>query len=141
MAIIGVAAVFIYRLLTAPRTKPRTANPWGEDIEEALHREDAVPLCCRCLAPQQHTGWFCAECGATVGPYANWMPYIYVFAQGELLRTGTTERIRRRPLVIFGFILFSMYMFSVFAPVYWYCLVRNLERQNRSPDDAEHTMP
>lgn len=136
---VGIAAVFIYRSLMAPGRRPRTPDPWGKEMEAAVNRENAVPLCHHCLAPQEHTRWFCPECGATVGPYANYMPYVYVFAQGEVLRTGSTERVRRSPFVIAGFVLFSITMFSFFAPVYWWCLLRNLQRLNETP--AEHEPP
>ncbi len=112
---------------------PRTVDPWGKETEEAIGREDAVPLCHHCLTPQVHSGWFCPECGATVGPYCNYMPYIYVFSQGEVLRAGTTERIRRSKLITIGFVLFSLDMFIIAAPIYWFFLFRNLRRSDAEP--------
>jgi hypothetical protein len=82
------------------------------------------------LTPQSHNGWFCPECGATVGPYCNYMPYVYVFAQGEVLRAGVADRVRHSVVVIAGFVLLSLGMYSVVAPVYWYFLAKNLRRKD-----------
>ncbi|SPE60701.1 conserved hypothetical protein [Verrucomicrobia bacterium] len=125
--VLGIIAFVIYWVVLWLMRAPRTADPWGDEIDQALHQDDAVPLCNHCLAPQQHNGWFCPECGATVGPYCNYMPYIYIFAEGEVLRAGVTERLRRTPLIVIGYILLSLNMF-VAAPVYWYFLFKNLRR-------------
>src|SRR5258708_36073310 len=99
---------------------PRTDDPWGKETDESVNQEDAVPLCHHCLTPQEHNGWFCPECGATVGPYVNYLPYIYIFSEGEMLRAGVNERFRRSPILLPGFILFSVLMYSIFAPIYLY---------------------
>lgn len=128
LLILGFCAVVAYRLILWVINAPRTPDPWDKDIEEAVNREDAVVLCHHCLTPQEHNGWFCPNCGATVGPYCNYMPYVYVFSQGEVLRAGVTERLRRNPLITIGFVLFSISIFAIAAPVYWFFLFRNLRR-------------
>jgi hypothetical protein len=131
LVILGICAVGVYRAIRWIMEAPRTGDPWGQETEEALETEEAVPLCNHCLAPQQHNGWFCPECGATVGPYANYMPYVYVFAEGAVLRSGVTQRLPRKFFITLGFILVSLGTFAIAAPIYWFFLFRNL-RQNRN---------
>jgi hypothetical protein len=128
LVILGMCAVALYRFILWIMEAPRTADPWDKKFEDVVNQEEAVPLCHHCLSPQKHNGWFCPECGATVGPYCNYMPYIYVFSQGEVLRAGVTERIRRNLLITIGFVLFSLGMFAVAAPIYWFFLFKNLRR-------------
>jgi hypothetical protein len=137
LVILGFCGVAIYRLVLWIMHAPRTVDPWGPETEEAVNQEEAVPLCHHCFTPQEHNGWFCPECGATVGPYCNYLPYIYVFSQGEVLRAGVTERIRRGKLMTIGLILFSlgMCLFSlgmcaIAAPIYWFFLFKNLRRNS-----------
>src|SRR5258708_33321196 len=94
LVILVFSGIVIYGFILSVMDAACTADPWANEIEEEVNREEAVPLCHRCLAPQTHNGWFCPECGTTVGPYCNYLPYIYIFSQGELLRIGVTERIR-----------------------------------------------
>src|SRR5258708_35622647 len=115
---------------------PRTDDPWGKETDESVNQEEAVPLCHHCLTPQEHDGWFCPECGATVGPYFNYMPYVYVFAQGEALRAGVTERLRRSPLIVIGLVLFSFTVFAPIAPIYWFLLFKNQRHGGRAELDA-----
>ncbi len=128
LAILVVCAMGVYRLVLWIMEAPLTPDPWDKEVEDALNNDDAVAICHHCLTPQKHSGWFCPECGATVGPYCNYMPYLYVFAQGEVLRAGVTERIRRNPLVTAGFVLFSLSMSVILAPIYWFFLFKNLRR-------------
>jgi len=136
LVILGIFGVAIYRLVLWIMQAPRTGDPWGKETDEAVNQADAVPVCYRCFTPQEHNGWFCPECGATVGPYCNYMPYIYIFSQGEVLRAGVTERIRRSRLVTIGFVLFSLGMFAVAAPIYWFFLFKNLRRVNDEAPEA-----
>jgi hypothetical protein len=55
---------------------------------------------------------------------------VYIFSQGEVLRAGVTERFRPRPLIVIGYLLFSLGMFAVAAPIYWVFLFKNLRRDN-----------
>jgi hypothetical protein len=137
LVILGISVTAIIRFVLSARKAPRTVEPWGKEIEEAVNGDEAVPLCHHCLAPQTHNGWFCPECGATVGPYCNFMPYIYVFIQGEVLRAGVTGRMRRSPLIVIGYVLISLHMFSIVAPIYWFFLFRNLTRRaDTRPESA-----
>ncbi len=133
LAILVICAWEVYRLAAWVMAAPRTADPWGPDIELSLNRDDAVPVCHHCFTPQEHNGWFCPTCGAIVGRYGNYMPYVRVFAIGEVLRAGTTKRVPRSALITIGFILLSIDMFAVAAPVYWFFLFRNLRRLRPMP--------
>jgi hypothetical protein len=133
LVLLAILGLVIYRVVLWVMGANRTVNPWGGEVDAALDQDDAVPLCNHCLAPQQHNGWFCPECGATVGPYCNYLPYIYIFSQGEVLRSGVTERLRRTPLIVIGYILFSLGVYAIAAPIYWIFLFKNLRRG----DDTE----
>ena len=136
LVILGVCALAIYRVVLWIMDAPCSQDPWDHEVEEAISRDEAVPLCHHCLTPQEHLGWFCPECGATVGPYCNYMPYVYVFSQGEIFRAGVTERLRARPLVVVGYVLVSLGMYVIFAPIYWFFLFKNLRRNDATAPDA-----
>jgi hypothetical protein len=132
---LGFLGLTIYRVMRWVMEAKRTPDPWGTGISEALDREDAVPICHHCLTEQEHSGWFCPHCGAIVGPYCNYMPYLYVFSQGELFRAGVTEHLRRSPLVAIGYFLASLGLFTLIAPLgwlmlpfYWIFLLSNFQR-------------
>jgi hypothetical protein len=128
LVLVGFGAVAAFRLIRWVAEAPITPDPWDGEIDEATNREDAIPLCHHCLTPQEHNGWFCPECGATVGPYVNYLPYVYIFSEGELLRAGVNEPFRRSPILLPGFILFSVFMHSFFAPIYLYFMLKNMQR-------------
>ncbi len=130
---IGICALFVYRLVVWVMSAPLTRDPWEKEPEEAVDHEE-IPLCLQCLAPQEHNGWFCPKCGATVGPYCNYLPYVYIFSQGELLRAGVTGRIRRSLFIAIGYVLFSAAMFSIVAPIYWFFLLKNFQRRSSLPE-------
>jgi hypothetical protein len=129
LALIFGAALFVvvYRIIIWVMDAPRTADPWGPEIDELLAKDETLALCDNCLAPQEHNGWFCPECGCTVGPYSNYLPYVYLFSQGELLRSGTMKPIRKKPIILLGYLL-SSFMMSLLAPVYWVFLLINYYR-------------
>lgn len=64
----------------------------------------------------------------SVGPYNNWMPYLHVFSEGEVLRNGTSGKFQINAVTIAGYILYSITVFFVFAPVYWFFLFKNVGR-------------
>jgi hypothetical protein len=135
LVILGFCGVAFYRFVVWVTQPSRTVDPWGKETQDAVNQAGAVPLCHHCLTPQEHNGWFCPECGATVGPYCNYMPYLYVFSQGEVLRAGVTERFRRSRFITIGFVLFSLSMCAIAAPIYWFFLFRNLRRSDgRRPE-------
>jgi len=136
LVVLGIVAVALYRLVLWLMEAKRTADPWGEELDKALDQDDAVPLCHHCLTPQQHNGWFCPQCGATVGPYCNYLPFVYIFSQGEVVRAGVTEHLRRSPLIVVGLVLTSLVMCAVLAPVYWFFLFRHLRQGDTAAADA-----
>ena len=125
--LVGILLVSI-RLWTWLREGTPKPDPWDSEVAHAMEEENAEPLCYHCLAPLKETRWFCPECGSAVGPYNNYDPYLRVFSQGQLLRTGVLDPVRRSPLIIIGYIILPLAFFAIFAPVYWYFLFRNLNR-------------
>jgi hypothetical protein len=129
--LIFIGVVFLWRIIRWFGGPPASPNPWDAETEARLHEPDAVCLCPRCLEPERDRVQFCRDCGFAVGPYVTWMPYLYLFAIGDLLRTGVDRPFRVSvPILIFLF-LFSASEYVIFAPVYWLLLVRNLRRQAR----------
>ena len=59
------------------------------DFSEARFR--VVPeqkLCTRCTAPVPDHFWLCPACGGATGEYVTVMPFMHIFAMGDLLRNG-----------------------------------------------------
>jgi hypothetical protein len=126
LAILGLLAAAIYAFRQWLLSCPRTPDPWGAEVEQAVEGEEAVPVCPHCLAPQEHNGWFCPECGATSGQYSNYLPTVYIFSIGEAVRAGVERRSRWTPFLVTGYILVAFAWFSILAPVY--CLFLFLNR-------------
>src|ERR1043166_1296711 len=144
VALLGILVIcsgVIYRFVVWIMEAPQTIDPWDKEMDEAVNDQAAIPLCHHCLTPQEHNGWFCPECGATVGPYSNYLPYVNVFSQGEVLRTGVTEGIRRNWLITVGYVLVSLGMFVFFGALFGFFLFRNLRRNKALPLDPEPMIP
>jgi len=141
LIIIGAMLAIGYLIIRwIKRTKVHPDNPWGSEIEAAVQKPDAILLCHRCFTPQENHLWFCPKCGASTGPYNNYMPYVYIFPQGEVLRMGATMRLRQSALIIVGYMLLSLSCYAIFAPFYWYRFFKNLGRQSNlaaSLDEAD----
>jgi hypothetical protein len=135
LAIALLAMVAIWRIILWIKNSPCRPNPWEADTEHAVQQPDAVPVCHHCLTPVPSCQWFCETCGCAVGPYNNWMPYVYIFSQGEVLRNGVTNRVRTNATTIGGYLFVSLSGYLVLAPLYWYFLLRNL-RRTKPQDDA-----
>ena len=105
-------------------------DPWDQTVELGIHQPEALPVCHHCFSPHEHDKWFCSECGAAVGPYNNYLPYVDIFSQGEMLRAGTNGHVRQNFLTVAGYFLISLNLYFVFAPVYWYFLFRNFRKQS-----------
>jgi len=138
---IGLAILMVgllWRFFDWFRKPATSADPWGEEIEKAVHEPEAVEVCHRCLDPVPPNAWFCEHCGCSVGPYNNWMPYLSVFSQGEVLRNGVDDKLPRNALIVAGYLFFSILMYSFFAPIYWIFLFRNLKQPK---DSIEQTAP
>lgn len=131
LAILGLAGAAVYAFCRWLLTGPRTPDPWGPDIEEAVESEEAVPLCPHCLAPQEHQGWFCPECGSTIGQYSNYLPSVYIFSIGDLVRAGVQQRNRWTPVLVIGYVLLAICYFSFLAPLYCLFLALNRARFTR----------
>ena len=128
LAVAGLIIAGLWRLAVWVRNAPVRPDPWSAEIESSLQQPEATPICHRCLTPHSNEAWFCEHCGSAVGSYNNLMPYVYVFSQGEVFRNGTTDKLRRSPLIIAGYLLISLHAYLVFAPVYWFFLFKNLKR-------------
>ncbi|HWI57124.1 MAG TPA: hypothetical protein VNZ22_07850 [Bacillota bacterium] len=133
LVILVAGAFLLYRFILWLMQAKRTPDPWGVAIEQALARPDAVPLCHRCLAPQEHNGWFCPECGSIVGHYGNYLPSIYIYSIGEAARAGVEQPNRWTPLLVTGYALIALGYFSVLAPFYCLFLFRNRAQHRLAP--------
>jgi hypothetical protein len=121
---VGIVAVFCWRIIQWIFSGRRSADPWDEVVEAAI--QDVPPLCHKCLVPQEQHGWFCWNCGASNGPYNNYLPFVFVFSVGEVLRSGTCEPVRRKPSFILFYFLVALATNAVFAPLYWFAFLLNL---------------
>jgi len=129
LSVILLLVFGIVRLLAGwIQSAPVTPDPWGQEAEVALAQAETLQVCHRCSAPQEPGAWFCPHCGSAVGPYNNWMPYVYVFSEGEVFRNGVMDRLRAGPLIVIGYILLS-FDYLILAPIYLVLVLRNLARQ------------
>jgi len=137
VALVVLAFVHVCRVFVRVGQIPTSPDPWDKEIEKALHEPEAMEVCHRCFDPVTPGSWFCQQCGYAVGPYNNLMPYINVFSEGEVLRNGVNDKLRRKPLIVAGYLLVSLNLYLVFAPIYWILLYRNLKRQKGSVEQTE----
>lgn len=128
LAIGGAIAFGIWRGIKSLSQTRATPDPWDEALNTAMTEAEAVPLCHRCLCAHSNGADFCPECGAAVGQYTNWLPFPQLFSIGHELRIGTSGEFRRTPLVVAGFILFSLAEYTLFAPIYWIAFLRRIFR-------------
>ncbi len=140
VGVLGIAILLclvLWRLFRWLFSGPPQPDPWSEEVAAEIAKDDAVPLCHRCLAPHDSQVDFCPDCGAPVGPYTNWLPYPYLFSIGHTLRIGASGDFRRSPLTIAGFLLLGMVEYALFAPVYWFMLLKGLSVrcQSEPPSD------
>jgi hypothetical protein len=104
-------------------------NPWDEQTEASLHQPDATPLCRRCLEPYDESARYCPHCGLPVDSMVPLSPFHQIFAIGDVLLTGTQRTFPINWLTITGYVLLSTIQYLVFAPFYWFFLLRNIRRQ------------
>ena len=115
LAVAAMAILSLWRLLLWVKSAPVHPDPWDETTEVAVQQDDAVPVCHHCLSEVPPGQWFCEHCGCAVGPYNNWMPFIYVFSEGEVLRNGIFNRVRVGFLTITGYtFLCASFFFVIF---------------------------
>src|SRR6267378_937502 len=128
LGIFGLGCAAFYAFCKWLSAGPRTPDPWGPAVEEAIQKEEAVAVCPHCLAVQTHNGWFCPGCGSVSGQYGNYLPGVYLFSIGEAVRAGVAHPNRWRVLVIGGYVLIALGFFNLLAPVYCFFLFINLSR-------------
>lgn len=126
VATIGLLGWFVVRAIRKSLARPPSPDPWGSEVSEALNQPNAMPICPHCQCPHEASRWFCPECGRGVGDFNNINPYLYLFSIGEVLREGTSGRIRKSWLTITGFLVLSLIEYALLAPIYWFFLFRNL---------------
>jgi ribosomal protein L40E len=132
-----LALAALWRLIAWVREAPVKPDPWDAEVERTLDEPEATEVCHRCLTPQPPNAWFCEHCGSAVGPYNNMMPYLNAFSEGEVLRNGATDRLRTKPLIIAGYLLFSLSTYLVLAPIFWFFLFKNLKRARHENPDGQ----
>ena len=124
----ALAVISAWRLLIWFRTAPVRPDPWDESVAAGLEQADSQALCCRCLEPVSEGRHFCEHCGLPFDPCTNLSPYLYVFSLGDALRTGSFGRFATRPLAVAGYLSLGFCEYVVFAPIYWFFLLRNIHR-------------
>lgn len=132
LVLVVLAAAGVVGLIGWVRRAAVAPEPWDANVTAELAREDAVPLCHRCLTPHHPMAYFCPECGAPVGAYTNCMPFLYLFSIGHTLRIGTSGEFRRSPLTVAFFFLLGLAQYTLFVPVYWIVLLRGLTKRDQS---------
>jgi len=141
MATTALAGFGVWAFLKRMVREPVAPDPWNRNIAAEIETEAATPLCHRCLTAHGASADFCPDCGAAVGQYTNWLPYPYLFSLGHALRIGTSGEFRRSPFTVFGYLLFSLYEYALFAPVYWILMLRSLGKQGENDKTQQPSSP
>ena len=136
LVIFGIVLVAMYRVFVWLKDVELTPDPWGPDVQAGLEAPEALPVCHDCLAPQDHIGWFCPECGAAVGKYCNYLPGVYIFSVGEAFRSAVTERFRLNWLTAVGYMAASFHVLSCLAAICWIFLFKNIFEKQRELQSA-----
>lgn len=131
--VLAVSIIFVRWILGLLREVP--SDPWPPEIDQAVRQRNAVPVCVDCLCPQETHRWFCPHCGFPTGEYVTSMPYLQIFATGELLRRGVTGPPDKNLPRQLGFALCSLTQYALFFPIYWFWLV---SRACRKPLSQPH---
>lgn len=123
-------------------SRPCDMNPWPEEIEQSIRDLEALPVCHRCFLPLEEPVWFCPDCGASVGPYNNWIPNLAMYTVGEVLRTGVGPNARFTKLTVPGYVATACSANFLIAPFYFLRFFINWIRldgaeERDSPDTGE----
>ena len=137
LAIVILLCIGLWRLIRWLLSGTPLPDPWSDEVAAEIAKDDAVPLCHRCLAPHESSVDFCPDCGAPVGPYTNLLPYPYLFSIGHTLRIGASGDFRRSPLTIAGFFCLGIVEYALFAPVYWFILLKGLSSHGQSEPPSD----
>lgn len=108
-----------------------TPNPWPDEVDRAVRSPEAVPVCHRCITPCDRPVWFCPSCGASIGPYNNILPFIRIYALGEVLRSGVGPSARFTRLTVPGYLFLGIQHVWFLAPFYYARLLMNYLRIKR----------
>ncbi len=125
LVILALTALVLWRFIYWLMQAKRTPDPWGPEVQHELEDPESLPVCPHCLTRQDHNGWFCPKCGSTVGQYANYLPFVYVFSIGDALRWGT-GRAKSSFLLTLGYVLVGLAMLDsvmIAVPVYLFFLI------------------
>lgn len=128
LVLLALSGGAFYRLIQWIRYLPLSPDPWDQLTTTALDSDEFEAVCHKCGQPHPTETRFCENCGGALGCYNNWMPYVYIFSEGEVLRTGATGKFRVTALTVGGYVIYSLIAYLIFAPVYWYFLFRNIRR-------------
>jgi len=117
---------------------PGRPDPWPKEIDIAVRKPDAVPLCINCLYPQAAHRWFCPHCAHPSGDCVMFMPYLQIFCVSSIFRAGVLGPPDRRFGANFFLFLYSLTQYSFFAPLYWFWMLRKAQGkpicdENRKP--------
>jgi hypothetical protein len=126
--VLGIVVVGLFRFFRWLFSGPLTPDPWGPALTEAVDLAESEPVCHRCLTEHSNLAHFCPNCGAAVGDYNNVMPFEHVFSEGEVFRNGTTLKTPPTFLRVTGYFVLSLGSYFVFAPIYWFFLLKNFSR-------------
>ncbi len=111
------------------RAEHAMVDPWPADVDAAVRRPEAVPLCVNCLCPQGPHPHFCPHCAFPTGDRVALMHYLNVFVIGELVRQGVSGSPERRGGVQAFLVALGAVQYTFLAPVYWYWLWRRSRGQ------------
>ena len=116
-------AIFLFRKIRAMAAEA-PPDPWPQEVDVAVKAREAIPVCTNCLFPQEGHRWFCPHCGYPAGEYVTTMPYLQIFAVGEVFRRGVLgppeKGFARKAFLV----IYSVCEYAIFAPVYWFWMVR-----------------
>ena len=121
LVVVGVALIIVLIRRFRASAPP---DPWSSEIDQAVKARDAIPVCSNCLYPQAGHRWFCPHCAFPTGDYVTSMPYLQIFAIGEVLRRGVIGLPERGFARKAFFVIFSASEYLAFAPIYWFWMVR-----------------
>jgi hypothetical protein len=82
-----------------------------------LSESDEMQLCISCMAPNEVTANFCANCRAPLSSYASTGPFEHIFAEGAVYRQAA-NRPRKLIVVLGVWLLFGV----MFLAGLWRCI-------------------